>query len=170
MTELTMARVSIFVDVQNIYYTCRQVYQANFDYNKFWARVTKNREIVSAFAYATERGDAKQEQFQNILRAIGFTVLLKPMLKRSDGSTKADWDVGIALDVYEAAQNCDTIVLASGDGDFTILLERIKQRFNTRSEVYGVRQLTADPRAYQAMGYLNTKPAVIYLKKIIRDI
>jgi uncharacterized LabA/DUF88 family protein len=144
MTDPTVARVSIFVDVQNIYYTCRQAYQANFDYNKFWAQVTKNREIVSAFAYATARGDAKQEQFQNILRAIGFTVLLKPMLKRLDGSSKADWDVGIALDVYEAAPNCDTIVLASGDGDFTILLERIKQRFNTRSEVYGVPQLTAD--------------------------
>ena len=144
MTESTVARVSIFVDVQNIYYTCRQAYQANFDYNKFWAAVTKNREIVNAFAYATARGDAKQEQFQNILRAIGFTVLLKPMLKRADGSTKADWDVGIALDVYEAAQHCDTIVLASGDGDFTILLERIRQRFNTRSEVYGVPQLTAD--------------------------
>ncbi len=144
MTKSTVARVSIFVDVQNIYYTCRQAYQANFDYNKFWARVTKNREVVSAFAYATARGDAKQEQFQNILRAIGFTVLLKPMLKRADGSTKADWDVGIALDVYEAAQDCDTIVLASGDGDFTVLLERIRQRFNTQSEVYGVPQLTAD--------------------------
>jgi molybdopterin-containing oxidoreductase family iron-sulfur binding subunit len=23
------------------------------------------------------------------------------------------------------------------------------------------------PRAYQAMGYLNTKPAVIYLKKVV---
>jgi len=144
MTDPTVASVSIFVDVQNIYYTCRQAYQANFDYNKFWAQVTRNREIVGAFAYATERGDAKQEQFQNILRAIGFTVLLKPMLKRLDGSTKADWDVGIALDVYEAAPHCDTVVLASGDGDFTILLERIKQRFNTRSEVYGVPQLTAD--------------------------
>jgi len=145
MTEPTVARVSIFVDVQNIYYTCRQAYQANFDYNKFWAEVSNNREIVSAFAYATERGDAKQTQFQNILRTIGFTVLLKPMLKRADGSTKADWDVGIALDVYEAAPHCDTIVLASGDGDFTVLLERIKQRFNTQSEVYGVRQLTAAP-------------------------
>jgi uncharacterized LabA/DUF88 family protein len=144
MTESTVARVSIFVDVQNIYYTCRQAYQANFDYNKFWARVTKNREVVNAFAYATARGDAKQEQFQNILRAIGFTVLLKPMLKRADGSTKADWDVGIALDVYEAAPHCDTIVLASGDGDFTVLLERIRQRFNTQSEVYGVPQLTAN--------------------------
>ncbi|MDH3639616.1 MAG: nuclease, partial [Gammaproteobacteria bacterium] len=31
-----MEKVSIFVDVQNIYYTCRQAYQGNFDYNKFW--------------------------------------------------------------------------------------------------------------------------------------
>ncbi len=29
-----------------------------------------------------------------------------------------------------------------------------------------VRMLTQDTRAYQAMGYLNTKPAVIYLKKV----
>ncbi|MGI9309586.1 MAG: NYN domain-containing protein [Gammaproteobacteria bacterium] len=139
-----LEKVCIFVDVQNIYYTCRQAYQRNFDYNKFWAQATKNREVVGAFAYATDRGDEKQEQFQNILRAIGFSVLLKPMMKRLDGSTKADWDVGLALDVYEAAPNCDTVVLASGDGDFAILLERIKQRFKTKSEVYGVHQLTAD--------------------------
>ncbi len=29
-----------------------------------------------------------------------------------------------------------------------------------------VRQMVADPRAYQVMGYINTKPAVIYLKKV----
>ena len=98
---------------------------------------------MRAVAYATEPADDKQAQFQNILRAIGFTVLLKPVLKRRDGSTKADWDVGIALDVYEAAPDCDRIVLASGDGDFTILLERIRERFNTESEVYGVTPLTA---------------------------
>jgi len=33
-----------------------------------------------------------------------------------------------------------------------------------------VRRLTADPRAYQVMGYLNTKPAVIYLKKVVPEI
>ncbi|MEF8823529.1 MAG: 4Fe-4S dicluster domain-containing protein [Desulfohalobiaceae bacterium] len=31
-----------------------------------------------------------------------------------------------------------------------------------------VRALVADRRAYQVMGYLNTKPAVIYLKKVVR--
>jgi uncharacterized LabA/DUF88 family protein len=144
VADLPLEKISIFVDVQNIYYTCRQAYQSNFDYNKFWANITRGRVVVSAFAYATDRGDEKQQQFQNILRAIGFTVLLKPMLQRKDGSTKADWDVGIALDVYEAAPHCDTVVLASGDGDFAILLERIRQRFDTKSEVYGVPRLTAD--------------------------
>jgi len=33
-----------------------------------------------------------------------------------------------------------------------------------------VRKLTESPRAYQALGYLNTKPAVIYLKKVVQEI
>jgi uncharacterized LabA/DUF88 family protein len=154
MSEHASERVSIFVDVQNIYYTCRQAYQANFDYNKFWAKVTGDREVVSAFAYATDRGDEKQIQFQNILRAIGFTVKLKPMLQRLDGTAKADWDVGIALDVFEAAEHCDTVILASGDGDFGILLQRIKQRFDTDAEVYGVPQLTSESLIREASQFI----------------
>jgi molybdopterin-containing oxidoreductase family iron-sulfur binding subunit len=30
--------------------------------------------------------------------------------------------------------------------------------------------LVDDLRAYQAMGYLNTKPAVIYLKKVVQEV
>lgn len=33
-----------------------------------------------------------------------------------------------------------------------------------------VRRLVSSPRAYQVMGYLNTKPAVIYLKKVLTEI
>jgi anaerobic selenocysteine-containing dehydrogenase/Fe-S-cluster-containing dehydrogenase component len=33
-----------------------------------------------------------------------------------------------------------------------------------------VRRLVDDPRAYQIMGYLNTKPAVIYLKKVVQEV
>lgn len=139
-----LEKISVFVDVQNIYYTCRQAYQGNFDYNRFWRRINEKGELVTAIAYATDKGDAKQMQFQNILRAIGFTVKLRPVLKRLDGTTKADWDVGITLDVFEEAVNCDRVVLLSGDGDFDILLHRIRKRFNTTSEVYGVPALTSD--------------------------
>jgi uncharacterized LabA/DUF88 family protein len=138
-----MKNVSIFVDVQNIYYTTKQSYNCNFDYNAFWAEVTSNRKVVRAIAYAIDRGDVKQEQFQDILRAIGFEVKLKPFIRRSDGSSKGDWDVGITLDVLEYAKISDVVVLASGDGDFDLLLQKIRNRFDCFVEVYGVAQLTA---------------------------
>ena len=139
-----MKKVSVFVDVQNIYYTTKQQFNSNFDYYKFWKRVTHQREVVGAFAYATNRGDAKQIQFQNILRAIGFEVKLKPFINRSDGSSKGDWDVGITIDIMEYASKSDIIVLASGDGDFDILISRIRMMYNNETEVYGVSNLTAN--------------------------
>jgi Fe-S-cluster-containing dehydrogenase component len=33
-----------------------------------------------------------------------------------------------------------------------------------------VRKMVGDPRAYQAIGYVNTKPAVIYLKKVVQEV
>ena len=139
-----MKKVSIFVDVQNIYYTTKQQFNSNFDYNKFWKLVTYQREIVVAYAYTTDRGDAKQIHFQNILRAIGFKVKLKPFINRSDGSSKGDWDVGITIDIMEYASTSDIIVLASGDGDFDILIRRIRALYNNQAEIYGVSNLTAN--------------------------
>ena len=138
-----MKKVSLFVDVQNIYYTTKSVYQRNFDYNKFWTQATLDRQVVTARAYATYRGDKKQTEFQNILRAIGFDVKLKPFIRRSDGSSKGDWDVGITIDVIEYAQESDIIVLASGDSDFDLLVKKIKLKFDTDTEIYGVPSLTA---------------------------
>ena len=138
-----MERVAIFVDVQNIYYTVRQAYNAQFDYNAFWRRVTGSREVVEASAFAIDRDDQQQRRFQNILRGIGFNVKLKPYIRRADGSAKGDWDVGIVLDVLDAALKVDTVVLASGDGDFDLLVQRLRERHKVTVEVYGVPQLTA---------------------------
>jgi uncharacterized LabA/DUF88 family protein len=138
-----METVSILVDVQNVYYTTKQAHGKNFDYNKFWARATKNRRVINAVAYAIDREDQKQKQFQNILKAIGFEVKLKPFIQRSDGSAKGDWDVGIALDAMEYSERSDTVVLVSGDGDFDLLADRMRRKHNSRVEVYGVELLTA---------------------------
>ncbi len=139
-----MKKAAIFVDVQNIYYTTRQQFNCNFDYNKFWKLVTSNREVVGAFAYTTNRGDTKQIEFQNILRGIGFDVKLKPYISRSDGSSKGDWDVGITIDILEYASKSDIIVLASGDGDFDILIKKIRALHNNETEIFGVSNLTAN--------------------------
>ena len=138
-----MEKVAIFVDVQNIYYTTRQSYQRHFNYSAFWTQATTNREVVAAYAYAIDKGDSKQLGFQKILRNIGFQVKLKPYIQRSDGSAKGDWDVGITLDVFEYAAKCDVVVLLSGDGDFDLLLNKIRSSYPIITEVYGVPALTA---------------------------
>ena len=156
-----MEKASIFVDVQNIYYTTKQTYGQNFDYNKFWALVTREREVVTAIAYATFRGDKKQTEFQNILRGIGFEVKLKPFIKRADGSTKGDWDVGIAIDVMKYAQNSDVVILASGDGDFDLLLKEIKTSYNTQTEVFGVPGLTANSLINAATTFIPIEKSLL---------
>ena len=142
--EAPMNRIGIFVDVQNIYYTTRQVYGRQFNYRKLWEKVSAGGEIVIANAYAIDAGDERQLKFQNALKHIGFNVRLKPYIQRRDGSAKGDWDVGIAIDVLDAARNIDTVVLLSGDGDFDLLLERVKTRSNITAEVFGVKELTSN--------------------------
>ena len=157
-----VSKLAIFVDVQNIYYTTKQAFGRSFDYRKFWAlfddkefddkefddkefddKEFDKNEITLANAYAIASNDDGQRRFQDALRNIGFTVKLKPYIQRADGSAKGDWDVGITLDVVDAAANVDRIVLLSGDGDFSMLLDKIRHDHGVKTQVYGVQKLTA---------------------------
>ena len=138
-----MKKIALFVDVQNIYYTTRQAYQRQFNYRKLWKKISAQGDITSAIAYATQRDDDKQIKFQDALKHIGFTIKLKPYIQRSDGSAKGDWDVGITIDILDAAPDVDTIILLSGDGDFDLLLDKVRQDHQVNTEVYGVPALSA---------------------------
>ncbi|HHO59931.1 MAG TPA: NYN domain-containing protein [Thiotrichales bacterium] len=138
-----MKQIAVFVDVQNIYYTTRDAFGRQFNYRKFWQKLETQGDIVLANAYAIDRGDERQQKFQEALKHIGFTVKLKPYIQRSDGSAKGDWDVGITIDMLEAARSADTLVLLSSDGDFDLLLKKIRTDYNITTEVYGVPALTA---------------------------
>ena len=138
-----MKKIALFVDVQNIYYTTRQTYQRQFNYRKLWQTISAQGEITSAIAYATQRDDDKQIKFQDALKHIGFAIKLKPYIQRSDGSAKGDWDVGITIDILDAAPDVDTVILLSGDGDFDLLLKKVRQDHQVSAEVYGVPALTA---------------------------
>jgi len=158
-------RVAIFADVQNIYYTTRQAFNAHFDYNAFWRQVSADREVVKATAFAIDRGDEKQKQFQNILRGIGFEVKLKPFISRADGSSKGDWDVGITLDVLDAVGIADVVVLASGDGDFDLLVHRLRERHGIEVEIYGVAQLTANSLKRAATRFIPIEDSLLLPSK-----
>lgn len=148
-----MKKIAVFADVQNLYYTVRQAYGCHFNYTALWKDVAARGEIVEAYAYAIDRGDARQQQFQQILRNLGFTVKLKPFIQRADGSAKGDWDVGITIDILDAAARVDEIVLASGDGDFDLLLDRVRDR-GVEAVAYGVPGLTAQSLVRAASRYI----------------
>jgi len=141
---VSLKKIALFVDVQNIYYTTRQAYDRQFNYRKLWDDISARGDIVSATAYAIARDDNSQRKFQDALRHIGFNIKLKPFIQRSDGSAKGDWDVGITIDVLEQAAAVDNIVLLSGDGDFDLLLQKLNRDYPVTTEVYGVPALTAN--------------------------
>ncbi|MGB0833708.1 MAG: NYN domain-containing protein [Psychrobium sp.] len=138
-----MKKVAIFVDVQNIYYTTRDTYGRPFNYRQFWFAIEQEYDIVAAYAYAIDKDDVSQQKFQSALRHIGFNVKLKPFIQRRDGSAKGDWDVGITIDVLKHAPDVDEVILLSGDGDFAILLDELRDTHQVSSQVFGVLDLTA---------------------------
>ncbi len=156
-----MKKIAVFADVQNLYYTVRQAHGCHFNYAALWADISQRGQIVEAYAYAIERGDAKQQQFQQILRNLGFTVKLKPFIQRSDGSAKGDWDVGITIDVLDAAPRVDEVVLASGDGDFAILLDKIRASYGVEAVAYGVPGLTAQALMRAASRYVPIEGSLL---------
>ena len=101
--------------------------------------------ISAAFGSSSSQIDKFLTQINSkgIARNNLFEVKLKPYINRSDGSSKGDWDVGITIDIMEYASKSDVIVLASGDGDFDILMDRVKTLYNSKTEIYGVSNLTA---------------------------
>lgn len=155
-----MKKIALFADVQNLYYTVRQGHGCHFNYTALWADVSGAGQIVEAYAYAIDRGDAKQRQFQQILRNLGFEVKLKPFIQRSDGSAKGDWDVGITIDVLDCIGRVDEVVLASGDGDFDLLLDKLRSR-GVGSSVYGVDGLTAQSLIRAADRYVPIDGALL---------
>lgn len=155
-----MKKVAVFVDVQNIYYTTKQAFGRSFDYRKFWQRFAGD-DLVLANAYAIASNDDGQRRFQTALRSIGFNVKLKPYIQRADGSAKGDWDVGITLDVVDSAATVDSVVLLSGDGDFSMLLDKIRRDYSVHTHVFGVQSLTAKALRDSADEFTGIDPTLL---------
>lgn len=156
-----MKKIAIFSDIQNIYYTTKQAYGRQFNYRELWRLISKRGEIVMANAYAIDKGDVQQQKFQSALKHIGFRIKLKPYIQRSDGSAKGDWDVGITIDIMQAATDVDLMVLLSGDGDFDLLLQKINKDYGVETLVYGVPSLTANSLVNAASQFISIEDSLL---------
>ncbi len=119
-------RVGVFIDTQNLYHSARNLYQARVNFGAVLKEAVAGRRLVRAVAYVitTEAGDEKN--FFEALTKLGIETKTKDLQIFSGGSKKADWDVGLAVDVIKMAPRIDCAVIASGDGDFIPLVEYLQ--------------------------------------------
>src|SRR3989338_2283239 len=119
-------RVGLFVDVQNLYYTARNVYNSRVNFNSVLKDAVGERPLVRAIAYGIKADMPEEQTFFDALKKAGFEVKLKELQTFYGGAKKGDWDVGIVMDIIKLNPKLDTVVLASGDGDFIPLLEYLQ--------------------------------------------
>lgn len=119
-------RVGVFVDVQNLYYTARNVYNARVNFTNILKDAVGERPLVKAIAYGIKADMPDEQKFFDALEKAGFEVKLKDLQSFYGGAKKGDWDVGIVMDIIKMNPKLDVVVLASGDGDFIPLLEYLQ--------------------------------------------
>ncbi len=116
-------RVGVFVDVQNLYYSARNLYNARVKFNEVLDSAVGGRRLIRAMAYCIKADMPEEHTFFEALEKSGFEVKMKDLQTFAGGHQKGDWDVGIAMDIIKLMNKLDVVVLCSGDGDFVPLLE-----------------------------------------------
>jgi uncharacterized LabA/DUF88 family protein len=119
-------RVGVFVDVQNLFYSSKNLYKKKVNFNEIMKNAVKQRNLIRAFAYVIKADIKEQDKFFNALSKIGFEIKSKDLQTFIGGHQKGDWDVGLAMDAIRMSSKLDVVVLVSGDGDFKELIEYLK--------------------------------------------
>ena len=127
-------RVAVFIDVQNLYYSARNIYGAKVNFREILKTAVSQRNLIRAFAYVVRTKTGDEKPFFEALMKQGIETRIRDLQEFYGGAKKADWDVGIVVDAIRTAPSVDSIVLVSGDGDFIPLLEYLKNR-GKRTEV-----------------------------------
>jgi len=136
-------RVAVLADSQNLYHTAHSDYSRNIDYEGLLAEAVAGRELTRAIAYVIRADAPNEEDFFDALVDIGFETKIKAIKTFGDGSKKADWDVGMSLDAVTLADHVDTVVLCTGDGDFSRLCSHLRHE-GVRVEVMAFASSTAE--------------------------
>jgi uncharacterized LabA/DUF88 family protein len=127
-------RVGIFIDVQNLYYSARAMYDSYVNFGKIVEQATADRQLIRAMAYVIKSEAPKEQTFFDALGKVGLEIRSKDIQVFAGGQKKGDWDVGIAVDAIKIADRLDVVVLATGDGDFAPLVVYLKENKGCRVE------------------------------------
>lgn len=121
-------RVGIFIDVQNLYHSAKNLFNARVNFKEILKTAVAGRKLIRAAAYVIKTESGEEQPFFEALTRLGIETKIKELQIFIGGLKKADWDVGLAIDAVRLAPSLDVIVLMSGDGDFVPLVEYLKNQ------------------------------------------
>jgi len=121
-------RVGVFIDTQNMYYSARNLFKRKVNFKNIVEDGVAGRKLIRAIAYVVSTESGENEPFFEALQNAGIETRRKPLMEYPSGQKKADWDVGLAIDVVQALDTLDVVVIVSGDGDFQPLVNYVQSR------------------------------------------
>ena len=133
-------RVAVLVDVQNLYYSARNLYRARVSFKNLLKLIVADRTLVRAIAYVIKAGEDKEDEFFEALNAAGFEIKEKKLQVFYGGAKKGDWDIGIAMDAIRLGHKVDSIILVSGDGDYMPVVNYLQQALGCLVEIAAFRR------------------------------
>lgn len=136
-------RVGILVDVSNIYHSAKNLYGKKTNFKEILSTAVAGRKLIRATAYAIKTETEEETPFFEALVQQGFEVRIKDLQIFPDGSKKADWDVGLAIDAIKISEKMDVIVIVSGDGDYLPLVSYLQDNKGCLVEVMAFRKTTS---------------------------
>jgi uncharacterized LabA/DUF88 family protein len=121
-------RVGVFIDVQNMYYSAKNLFSAKVNFGNIVKEATAGRKLIRAIAYVVSTESKEEQPFFDALYNLGIETKDKPLQIFYGGEKKADWDVGITVDAIRLSPSLDAIVIVSGDGDYIPLVEYLQNQ------------------------------------------
>ena len=128
-------RVEVLIDVQNLYYSAKNLYHSKVNFQEVLKQAVAGRKFIRAFGYVVRTKTGEEAPFFDALSKIGIETRVRDLQEWYGGAKKADWDVGLAVDAIKMSHKVDTVIIASGDGDFIPLVEYLQMNGGTQVEV-----------------------------------
>ncbi len=121
-------RVGVFIDVQNMYYSAKNLFGAKVNFGNIVKEACAGRKLIRAIAYVVSTESKDEQPFFDALYNLGIETKDKPLQIFYGGEKKADWDVGITVDAIRLSPSIDAVVIVSGDGDYLPLVDYLRNQ------------------------------------------
>jgi uncharacterized LabA/DUF88 family protein len=127
-------KLVLFIDGANLFAASKSL-GFDIDYRKLLEAFRKRGYLLRAYYYTAVIEDLEFSSIRPLIDWLdynGYTVVTKPAKEFTDPQgrrkIKGNMDLELVIDAMEQAQTADHLVIFSGDGDFTTLVEALQRK------------------------------------------